>query len=50
MIRFGILPEGTTPDQVDPYKTDRDYWEMFTYDPEKLQTPTAAGQLTLLAP
>ncbi|MBE0536793.1 MAG: hypothetical protein IH624_14090 [Phycisphaerae bacterium] len=33
MVRFGILPQGTTPDQVDPYKADRAYWDIFTYDP-----------------
>jgi hypothetical protein len=34
MQRFGILPAGLGPDgQVDPYKTDRAYWESFYYQP-----------------
>jgi hypothetical protein len=29
MIRFGVLPEGTDPKTVDPYVTDRSYWDLF---------------------
>jgi hypothetical protein len=34
MVRFGILPENTHAADVDPYETDRRYWEMFHYKPE----------------
>ena len=33
MVRFGILPPGTPTDKVDPYATDRRYWDLFTYRP-----------------
>ena len=29
MVRFGILPENTPLDQIDPYQTDQRYWQMF---------------------
>ncbi len=29
MIRFGVLPENTRPETVDPYETDQRYWELF---------------------
>ncbi|MCU0857759.1 MAG: hypothetical protein MUC65_05075 [Pontiellaceae bacterium] len=29
MIRFGVLPAGTDPKTVDPYVTDRAYWDLF---------------------
>ncbi|MBN1124674.1 MAG: hypothetical protein JXA82_06685 [Sedimentisphaerales bacterium] len=45
MVRFGILPEGTSPEQVDPYKADREYWRMFIYNPEKTEIQTGL-QLT----
>jgi len=35
MVRFGILPENTLAENVDPYETDRRYWEMFDYKPKK---------------
>jgi hypothetical protein len=38
MVRFGILPENTSAEDVDPYETDRRYWEMFHYHPEMPQT------------
>jgi hypothetical protein len=34
MVRFGILPENTHAENVDPYETDRRYWEVFHYKPE----------------
>jgi hypothetical protein len=34
MVRFGILPENTLAQNVDPYETDRRYWEMFDYKPK----------------
>ena len=34
MVRFGILPEGTPLDQIDPYRTDQRYWKMFHYRPQ----------------
>jgi hypothetical protein len=34
MVRFGILPENTPLDQIDPYQTDQRYWQMFHYRPE----------------
>jgi hypothetical protein len=34
MVRFGILPENTLAENVDPYETDRRYWEMFRYEPK----------------
>jgi hypothetical protein len=34
MVRFGILPENTLAENVDPYETDRRYWEMFDYKPK----------------
>jgi hypothetical protein len=34
MVRFGILPENTRAEDVDPYQTDRRYWDMFHYKPE----------------
>ena len=35
MKRFGILPRSLKPtDPVDPYKTDRMYWESLWYQPE----------------
>ncbi len=41
MVRFGILPEGTTPDKVDAYKTDRQYWQMFTHQPDSKKQLTS---------
>jgi hypothetical protein len=42
MQRFGILPEDLGPDDpVDPYATDRAYWESFYYTP---QTVVAGGE------
>jgi hypothetical protein len=35
MVRFGILPEGTCAEDVNPYKIDRRYWEMFNYKPAR---------------
>jgi len=37
MVRFGILPENTVAENVDPYETDRNYWEMFDYKPKALE-------------
>jgi hypothetical protein len=34
MVRFGILPENTHAKDVDPYETDRRYWEAFHHKPE----------------
>jgi hypothetical protein len=34
MVRFGILQENTLAQNVDPYETDRRYWEMFDYKPK----------------
>jgi hypothetical protein len=34
MVRFGILPEDTRPENVDPYQTDQRYWQMFHYKPK----------------
>jgi len=34
MVRFGILPENTRAEDVDPYETDRRYWEVFHHKPE----------------
>lgn len=31
MKRFGILPKHTRVEEVDPYETDRRYWELFHY-------------------
>lgn len=33
LVRFGILPENISPDKINPYETDRLYWEMFIHDP-----------------
>ena len=33
MVRFGVLPPGTDPARVDPFATDRKYWDLFTYRP-----------------
>ena len=41
MVRFGILPEGTTPDKVDAYKTDRQYWKMFKHKPDSKKQLTS---------
>lgn len=30
MVRFGVLPENTRREHVDPYKTDQRYWELFS--------------------
>lgn len=35
MVRFGILPEGISAKDVNPYETDQRYWEMFHYKPEE---------------
>ena len=37
MVRFGILPQDTRAENVNPYEVDRRYWEMFHYEPEKYQ-------------
>jgi len=29
MVRFGVLPENTRRETVDPYETDQRYWDMF---------------------
>jgi hypothetical protein len=29
MVRFGVLPENTPLETVDPYRTDQRYWELF---------------------
>jgi hypothetical protein len=34
MARFGILPEDTRPENVDPYEIDQRYWKMFHYKPK----------------
>jgi hypothetical protein len=34
MVRFGILPENTRAQDVDPYQTDRRYWDVFRYKPQ----------------
>jgi hypothetical protein len=34
MVRFGILPKDTHAKDVDPYETDRRYWEIFHYRPK----------------
>ncbi len=34
MVRFGILPEGTRAEDVDPYETDQRYWELFHHMPQ----------------
>ena len=33
MVRFGILPENTRAEGVNPYETDQRYWQMFHYNP-----------------
>ena len=38
MVRFGILPQDTRAEDVNPYEVDRRYWEMFRYEPEEHQT------------
>jgi hypothetical protein len=50
MVRFGIVAEGTPADQVEPYKTDRAYWNLFTYDPGKPESPAGHRQLTAQMP
>lgn len=50
MVRFGILPQGTTPDKVDPYKADRAYWDMFTYKPTGSDEHIANKQMTANKP
>jgi len=35
MVRFGVLPPGAKPADVDPYATDRRYWDLFTHRPRK---------------
>jgi hypothetical protein len=36
MQRFGILPKDLKPtDPVDPYRTDRAYWNSFDHQPIK---------------
>ena len=35
MVRFGVLPEGTPLDQIDPYETDQKYWRMFHHRPSR---------------
>jgi len=34
MVRFGVLTPGTVPAKVDPFATDRKYWDLFTYRPK----------------
>jgi hypothetical protein len=34
MVRFGILPEGVDTEDINPYRTDRLYWDMFHHKPE----------------
>jgi hypothetical protein len=34
MVRFGILPQNTRAESIDPYQTDRRYWQMFNYKPQ----------------
>ncbi len=46
MVRFGILPEGATPEEVDAYETDRKYWQIFTHEPSKPPKPDSKEQLT----
>jgi len=46
MVRFGILPEGTTPDKVDAYETDRRYWRMLADQPNSPPKPGRQKQLT----
>jgi len=41
MVRFGILPEGTGAQDVDPYETDQRYWKMFHHVPEPDETLVA---------
>ena len=43
MQRFGILPRDLKPtDPVDPYATDRAYWDSFDFRPQ----PRATAALT----
>ena len=35
MVRFGVLTPGTVPAKVDPFATDRKYWDLFTYRPKR---------------
>jgi hypothetical protein len=51
MKRFGILPPDLAPDDpVDPYATDRRYWQSFWYQPVAeargpTGRPTSAGEV-----
>jgi cytochrome c553 len=38
MVRFGVLPENTSPEAVDPYATDRKYWQTFAHEPSRERT------------
>jgi hypothetical protein len=37
MKRFGVLPEDLDPTvrPIDVYRTDRDYWSLFGWDPDR---------------
>ncbi|NQV36277.1 MAG: hypothetical protein HQ515_26530 [Phycisphaeraceae bacterium] len=41
MARFGLLPEDTPLNQIDPYQTDQRYWKMFHYHPSPLSAAVA---------
>jgi hypothetical protein len=41
MVRFGILPENTLAENVDPYETDKRYWDMFHYKPKTFENQMA---------
>ena len=45
MKRFGVLPENFDPatDEIDPYETDRAYWQSLWYRPTNAPTRLAVG-------
>ena len=47
MARFGIIPENTRAEDINPYEADQRYWEIFHYKPkayeDKISKTTQSG-------